>query len=57
MGHDVSASSPLIDQSLELAELLAEQAETGKVDLADLGKRARKLLEASARQSGSQKLF
>ena len=33
MGHDVSASSPLIDQSLELAELLAEQAETGKVDL------------------------
>jgi hypothetical protein len=57
MGHDVSASSPLIDQSLELAELLAEQAETGRVDLADLGKRARKLLEASARQTGSQKLF
>jgi len=57
MGHDVSASSPLIDQSLELAELLAEQAETGRVDLADLGKRARRLLEASARQAGSQKLF
>jgi len=57
MGHDVSAASPLIDQSLELAELLAEQAETGKVDLADLGKRARRLLEASARQTGSQKLF
>jgi hypothetical protein len=57
MGHDVSASSPLIDQSLELAELLAEQAETGKVDLTDLGRRARKLLEASARQTGSQKLF
>ena len=56
MGHDVSASSPLIDQSLELAELLAEQAETGKVDLTDLGRRARKLLEASAKPS-SQKLF
>jgi hypothetical protein len=57
MGHDVSASSPLIDQSLELAELLAEQAETGKVDLTDLGRRARKLLEASAKPSASQKLF
>ena len=56
MGHDVSVSSPLIDQSLELAELLAEQAETGKVDLTDLGRRARKLLEASAKPS-SQKLF
>lgn len=57
MGHDASAESPIIDQSLELAELLAEQAETGRVDLTDLGRRARKLLEASARQSGSQKLF
>ena len=56
MGHDVSASSPLIDQSLELAERLAEQAESGKVDLTDLGRRARKLLEASAKPS-SQKLF
>jgi hypothetical protein len=56
MGQDVSAASPLIDQSLELAELLAEQAETGKVDLTDLGRRARKLLEASAKPS-SAKLF
>jgi hypothetical protein len=57
MGHDVSASSPLIDQSLELAERLAEQAESGKVDLTDLGRRARKLLEASAKPSPGQKLF
>jgi hypothetical protein len=57
MGHDASASSPIIDQSLELAELIAEQAETGKVDLTDLGRRARKLLEASAKPSSSQKLF
>jgi hypothetical protein len=57
MGHDASAASPLIDQSLELAELLAEQAESGKVDLTDLGKRARRLLEASAKQTGSAKLF
>jgi hypothetical protein len=57
MGHDASASSPIIDQSLELAELIVEQAETGKVDLADLRRRARKLLEASSKPSGSEKLF
>ena len=57
MGHDVSAASPLIDQSLELAELIAEQSETGKVDLTDLGRRARKLLEASAKPGAANKLF
>jgi hypothetical protein len=57
MGHDASAASPIIDQSLELAELIAEQAESGRVDLTDLGKRARRLLEASAKQAGSAKLF
>ena len=57
MGHDASAASPIIDQSLELAELIVEQADAGRVDLTDLGRRARRLLEASARQTGSQKLF
>lgn len=57
MGHDASAASPIIDQSLELAELIAEQAEAGRVDLTDLGRRARRLLEASAKQTGSEKLF
>ena len=57
MGHDASAASPIIDQALELAEILAEQAETGRVDLTDLGRRARRLLEASARPRESQKLF
>ena len=57
MGHDASASSPIIDQSLELAELIVEQAETGRVDLADLRRRARRLLEASAKPGSSEKLF
>jgi len=57
MGHDASAASPIIDQALELAELIAEQSESGKVDLTDLGRRARKLLEVSAKPSSSQKLF
>jgi hypothetical protein len=47
MGHDVT-SSPIVDQALDLAERLAEQTEQGRVDLNDLGRRARRLLEASA---------
>ena len=58
MGQDASAGTPLIDQALELAERLAEQAQSGRVDLADLGRRARRLLEASARPAGQdQPLF
>ncbi len=47
MGHD-AVGSPIVDQALDLAERLAEQTEKGRVDLNDLGRRARRLLEASA---------
>ncbi len=57
MGADVAAGSQLLDQALDLAERLAEQAESGKVDLADLGRRARKLLESTAKPSGPPQLF
>lgn len=57
MGHDAAAGSPIIDQALELAELLDEQSKSGRVDLADLGRRARKLLEASARPGAGEPLF
>jgi hypothetical protein len=57
MGQDAAAGSLLIDQALDLAERIAEQAETGKVDLADLGRRARRLLESTARPADTQKLF
>jgi hypothetical protein len=57
MGQDPAKGSPLIDEALDLAERLATQAETGRVDLADLGRRARRLLEATARPSDSSQLF
>src|SRR5436305_9931332 len=58
MGQDAAgASSQLIDQALDLAERLAEQAETGRVDLADLGRRARRLLESTSKPGGPQQLF
>jgi hypothetical protein len=57
MGADASAAgSPLLDEALSLAERLAEDAASGRVDLADLGRRARKLLESSSQPEPS-KLF
>jgi hypothetical protein len=57
MGQDAAAASPILDDALALAERLAEQAESGRVDLADLGRRARRLLEATAGPPEAQKLF
>jgi hypothetical protein len=56
MGHDTAGGSPIVDQALDLAERIAEQTEAGRVDLADLGRRARRLLEATA-VPGESKLF
>ena len=57
MGQDAATGSPLIDDALDLAERLVEQAGSGKVDLGDLSRRARRLLEASAKPGEGQKLF
>jgi hypothetical protein len=56
MGQDSVFSKPLLDDALDLAERLAEQSQSGKVDLPDLGRRARRLLEATARPD-DDKLF
>ena len=42
---------------LAMAERLAEDAASGRVDLADLGRRARKLLESSSRPGEPSQLF
>jgi hypothetical protein len=47
MGQDASGS-PILDQALDLAERLAEQTQNGRVDLNDLGRRARRLLESTS---------
>jgi hypothetical protein len=56
MGHDTTARSAIVDQALDLAERIAEQTEKGRVDLNDLGRRARRLLEATSTPDES-KLF
>jgi hypothetical protein len=57
MGQDAAAATPLLDEAVELAERLASAADEGRVDLADLGRRARRLLEATARPPEAQQLF
>ena len=57
MGRDADAASPVLDEALDLAERLAAAAEAGRVDLADLGRRARRILEQTARPPEPQQLF
>jgi hypothetical protein len=57
MGQDASGSSQVLDEALDLAERLANAAEEGRVDLADLGRRARRVLEKTAGPSEAEQLF
>ena len=58
MGADTSqAMSPILDDALDLAERLAAAAEEGRVDLADLGRRARRVLENTSRPPEPEALF
>jgi hypothetical protein len=56
MGQDAAVTSPIVDQAIDLAERLVEQTQAGRVDLGDLGRRARRLLETTAKPE-EQKLF
>ena len=56
MGQDAATESVIVAQAIELAERIAEQTQAGRVDLTDLGRRARRLLEATARPDDN-KLF
>jgi hypothetical protein len=57
MGQGAAAGSPILDEALDLVERVAEQTQQGRVDVNDLGRRARRILEATAKPDGSQKLF
>jgi hypothetical protein len=48
MGEDAAAQAPIVADALDLARRLADAADAGRVDLGDLGRRARRLLESSA---------
>ena len=47
MGQGAAADAPILTEALDLAQRLATAAEAGRVDLGDLGRRARHLLAAT----------
>lgn len=51
MGQEPSAAGPDVDEALDLATRLADAADAGRVDLADLGRRAKRLLAATTASS------
>src|SRR3954471_3926465 len=57
MGQGAAANTQVIESALDLAERIASGAESGRVDLADLGRRARRLLESTAKPQDDEKLF
>jgi hypothetical protein len=57
MGQDQAAGSQLVDQAVDLAERLVQQTDTGRVDLGDLSRRARRLLEATTKPGDAEQLF
>src|ERR671931_1133372 len=57
MGQDASGGTQILDQALDLAERVADQTAQGRVDVNDLGRRARRILEATAKPEEGEKLF
>ncbi len=57
MGEDSTDTSAVLDDALDLAERLAAAAEEGRVDLGDLGRRARRVLEKTAKAPEATQLF
>jgi hypothetical protein len=55
MGENAAGvQSRMLDEALQLAERVAEAADQGRVDIGDLGRRARRLLEATSRPEPEQ---
>ena len=57
MGQDAAGTSLLLDQAVDLAQRLDEQTQAGRVDLTDLRRRARRLLESTAQPQENESLF
>jgi hypothetical protein len=56
MGGSPAESTRLLDEALDLAHRVADAAEQGRVDVVDLGRRARRVL-ASTAQTEPEGLF
>jgi hypothetical protein len=56
MGGNPAEGARIVDEALDLAQRVAEAAEQGRFDVGDLGRRARRLLEAST-AAEAERLF
>jgi hypothetical protein len=57
MGQDSAAAAIVIDDALDLAERVAKAVDEGSFDVRDLGRRARRVLEKTARPAETEQLF
>jgi hypothetical protein len=57
MGEGAATAAPIVDDALDLARRIVEDADKGRVDLGDLSRRARRLLERTARPDEPDQLF
>jgi hypothetical protein len=57
MGEEAALAVPVLEEALDLAERLATQVEQGRVDLGDLGRRARRVLAKTAGDEDADQLF
>jgi hypothetical protein len=57
MGQHDATGPPVIDEAVALAERIVEDADRGRVDLGDLARRARRLLESTSKPREADHLF
>ena len=57
MGQDAATATVVLDDALDLAERVAKAVDEGPLDLRDLGRRARRVLEKTAKPAGPEQLF
>jgi hypothetical protein len=57
MGQEAAANVEIVDDAIGLAQRVVEGAEQGRLDLADLQRRARRLLEKTTNPDDGSKLF
>jgi hypothetical protein len=57
MGQDAATATAFLDEALDLAERVAKAVDEGPLDLRDLGRRARRVLEKTAKPAEPEQLF
>ena len=57
MGQDTAMTSIVLDDALDLAERVAKAVDEGSFDVRDLGRRARRVLEKTAKPGEPEQLF